>query len=70
MAADHFISQRPSRQAGIRQSDVARAVRGALQGGMVISDLVVTRDSVRICAASAGVSGSPSNSWDEVLDDG
>jgi len=70
MATDQIVVQRSPRRLGIRQSDVTRAVRGALQGGMVVGDLVVTRDSVRICAATSASAGSPSNTWDEVLDDG
>lgn len=70
MATDQISKQRSPRRAGIRQSDVARAVRGALQGGMAVGDLIVTRDSVRICAATSAPAGSASNSWDEVLDDG
>jgi uridine phosphorylase len=70
MAADQFRPQRSARRVGIRQSDVARAVRGALQDGMAVGDLVVTRDSVRICATTSTSAGTSSNSWDEVLDDG
>lgn len=58
-----------SNRAGIRQADVARAVRGALQAGMDVREVIASKDCIRIlCGSSA--SASSTNSWDEVLNDG
>ena len=64
-------AQSPSpRRSGIRQSDIARAIRGAMQAGMDVREVVATRDGIRIISASGAPSASSSNSWDEVLSDG
>lgn len=57
------------RSAGIRQSDIARAIRGAMQAGMEVREVIATKNGIRIISGSA-VSATSSNSWDEVLDDG
>jgi hypothetical protein len=59
------------RSTGIRQSDIARAIRGAMQAGMQVSEVIATRDGIRILSTPSGASSSSSdNSWDEVLDNG
>lgn len=57
------------RSTGIRQSDIARAIRGAMQAGMQVGEVIATKNGIRIISASASATTS-SNSWDEVLDDG
>lgn len=69
MAIEPGGPSRQSRSAVIRQADIARAIRGATQAGMVVAEVIATKGSVRILAATAGPSPS-GNSWDEVLDDG
>ena len=60
---------RRARNAGIRQSDIARAIRGALQAGMEVREVIATRDGIRILSGSPDSSGSMSgNTWDDVLD--
>ncbi|WP_428414494.1 hypothetical protein [Pararhizobium sp.] len=57
------------RSAGIRQSDIARAIKGAMQGGMDVREVFATPHGIRIFSNSAPVL-SKSNDWDEVLNDG
>ncbi|MBO0140226.1 hypothetical protein JZX87_03470 [Agrobacterium sp. Ap1] len=62
---------RRSRSVGIRQADIARAIRGAMQAGMQVSEVIATRDVIRILSTPSGASSaSVDNSWDEVLDNG
>lgn len=68
MTTTHGPAARRARTPGIRQSDIARAIRGALQAGMDVREVIATKDGIRILSGSAPASFS--NSWDEVLDDG
>ncbi|MBU1313590.1 MAG: hypothetical protein KJ947_11500 [Alphaproteobacteria bacterium] len=54
----------------IRQSDIARAIRGALQAGMEVREVIATRDGIRILSAPSDRPSASANSWDEVLDNG
>jgi hypothetical protein len=60
---------RRSRGVGIRQSDMARAIKGAIQGGMDVREVFATPHGIRIFSGAASVL-STSNDWDEVLNDG
>ena len=68
MTTTHGPAVRRPRHQGIRQSEIARAIRGALQAGMDVREVIATREGIRILSGSAPAS--LSNSWDEVLDDG
>lgn len=59
---------RKSRNTGIRQSDIARAIRGAMQAGMDIGEVIATRDGVRIVSKSFSPQTRSDNSWDDLLD--
>jgi putative heme degradation protein len=63
------VEPRTRRNVGIRQADVARAIRGALQAGIEIREVIATRDGIRIVSGSVSAAVA-TNSWDEVLDDG
>ncbi|GAJ94360.1 hypothetical protein RRH01S_08_00980 [Rhizobium rhizogenes NBRC 13257] len=69
MSTAQTETRRRARSPGIRQSDIARAIRGALQAGMEVREVIATKDGVRIISGASG-SASLSNSWDEVLGDG
>lgn len=69
MVINRDSPSRAPRRAGISQADVARAVKGAMQAGMNVLEVIATRDGIRIRAVSAAPAAS-SNSWDEVLSDG
>lgn len=59
------------RNDGIRQSDIARAIRGAMQAGMDVREVIATKDGIRILSGpGAPVASASSNSWDAVLDNG
>lgn len=61
---------RRPRITGIRQSDVARAIRGALQGGMDVREVIATPSGVRILSTSSAYHPPALNEWDEVFADG
>ncbi|WP_275787732.1 hypothetical protein [Pararhizobium gei] len=63
------IARQP-RKPGIRQADIARAIKGALQGGMDVREVFATPHGIRILSSSAAPSSSALNEWDEVLSDG
>ena len=69
MVSSQVEAARRNRSSNIRQSDVARAIRGAMQAGMEVREVIATKDGIRILSASSGTVSSP-NSWDEVLKDG
>ncbi|TDX77747.1 hypothetical protein EDE05_11456 [Neorhizobium sp. R1-B] len=69
MVGSQAETARRNRSLNIRQSDVARAIRGAIQAGMEVREVIATKDGIRILSASSGPASS-SNSWDEVLKDG
>lgn len=62
------------RAASFMQSDVSRAINGALAAKLVVAEVVVSKDGVRIITvdgAKRAAPGTPAaNPWDEVLDDG
>lgn len=68
MPANPSVNPR-QRSSGIRQADVTRAIRGAMQAGMEVREVIATKNGIRILSGSAASAGT-SNSWDEVLDDG
>lgn len=59
---------RKPRQSSIRQSEIARAIRGAMQAGMEIGEVIATRDGIRILSKSSAPRAGADNSWDDVLD--
>lgn len=63
-------AHRPRRALGIRQSDIARAIRGAMQAGMEVREVIATKEGIRILAGPTAGAPTSSNSWDEVLNDG
>ncbi|MFN7025598.1 MAG: hypothetical protein ACK4QP_14000 [Pseudorhizobium sp.] len=67
-----MVADASSRQprSHIRQSDIARAIRGALQAGLEVREVIATRDGIRILSASSDKPLGSENSWDEVLDNG
>lgn len=68
MAEAPAVSPRKLRNTGIRQSDIARAIRGAMQAGMEIGEVIATRDGIRIVSKSTAPRIGSDNSWDDVLD--
>ena len=65
-----MAGERRPRAPGIRQSDIARAIRGAMQAGMEVREVIATRDGIRILSVQSAIAAASSNSWDEVLDNG
>lgn len=61
---------RRARSQSFRQSEIARAIRGAMQAGMDVREVIATRDGIRIISSSASGTAATDNSWDEVLNDG
>lgn len=58
------------RNATFKQIDVTRAVKGALAAGIIVAEVIATKDGVRIISQAgrpAPLSGA--NPWDEVFDD-
>ena len=53
-----------------RQVEIQRAVKAVMKAGINISEVIATRNGVRIVAAGGQASAVAGNSWDEVLDDG
>ncbi len=62
------VTPRRSRAANIRQADVRRVVRGAMEAGLEVLEVIATKDGIRIVSGKAAANSS--NSWDEVLDNG
>ena len=59
------------RNATFKQIDVTRATKGALAAGIVIREVIASKDGVRIiCQDAARNSPSEPNLWDEVLNNG
>ncbi len=60
-----------NRTSAVLQSDVSRAVKGALAAGLTVTEVITTRDGVRIITSNAARGqGAGANPWDEVLSDG
>lgn len=68
MVEAQAVSTRRSRAANIRQADVRRVVRGAMEAGLEVLEVIATKDGIRIVSGKAAASSS--NSWDEVFDHG
>jgi hypothetical protein len=62
-------AQRSSGALGIRQSDITRMVRGAIQAGIEVGEVIATRDAIHILTREAAARPLR-NSWDDVLDNG
>lgn len=59
-----------SRRQAVTQYEIARAIKAAQSAGLVVAELVTTRDGVRVVTLPAKASCTPGNPWDRFLVDG
>lgn len=57
------------RAAKLTQADTVRTIKAALAAGLIVSEIVATKDGVRIITGNGEAGAPAANKWDRVLGD-